>query len=295
MSHLSFWDQRRSPYFIAEVSSNHGKDLKRSLDFIDCAADSGCDAVKFQLFKIDQLFAPEILNRSAKLSARKNWELPLEFIPQLAEHCHRRKIDFGCTPFYLKAVDELEAFVDFYKIASYEMMWLDLVARCAKTNKPLIISAGMATLDEIIASHSHALLNGANDLVLLHCTSAYPTPYGEANLSAIETMRAATGSRIGWSDHTVDAGVMQRAIHRWGANVIEFHLDLEGKGEEYAAGHCWLPHEIALVIKNTRHAYESDGDGIKAPTLSELPDRDWRADPEDGLRPLQSIRATALI
>ena len=291
----SFWEHKKTPYFIAEVSSNHGKDLQRSFDFIDCAAETGCDAVKFQLFKIDQLFAPEILLRSEKLSARKDWELPIEFLPELAAHCHKRKIDFGCTPFYLDAVDELKPYVDFFKIASYEMMWLNLVGACAKTHKPLIISTGMATMDEIVATHDHAKRLGCQDLVLLHCTSAYPTPHHEANLQAIETMRQATGARLGWSDHTVDAGVMQRAIHRWGASVVEFHLDLEGKGDEYAAGHCWLPDQIALVIRDTRHAFEADGDGIKAPTPSELPDRDWRADPSDGLRPLKTIRATALL
>ena len=290
----SFWNQKNKPYFIAEVSSNHGKDLQRSLDFIDCAAETGCDAVKFQLFKIDQLFAPEILERSEKLRARKNWELPLEFLPELAEHCHKRKIDFGCTPFYLDAVDELTPYVDFFKIASYEMMWLDLVSACAQSSKPLIISAGMATMDEIVASFKHAQQEGCKDVVLLHCTSAYPTPFGEANLRAIDTMRKATGARIGWSDHTVDAGVIQRAIHRWDAQIIEFHLDLDGKGEEYSAGHCWLPEQIKSVISDSRHAFAADGDGIKTPTKSELADRDWRADPIDGLRPLRAIRSTAV-
>lgn len=295
MSTPSLFGQKASPYFIAEVSSNHGKDLQRSFDFIDSAAEAGCDAVKFQLFKIDQLFAPEILARSEKHRARQDWELPLEFLPELASYCHKRNVDFGCTPFYLDAVDELAPFVDFFKVASYEMMWLDLVTRCVKTAKPLIISAGMATMDEIVATHDHAKQLGCQDLVLLHCTSAYPTPHNEANLQAIETMRLATGARLGWSDHTVDAGVMQRAIHRWGASVVEFHLDLDGKGDEYAASHCWLPDQIALVIRDTRHAFAADGDGIKAPTPSELPDRDWRADPTDGLRPLKTIRATALL
>lgn len=295
MTKTSFFTQRATPYFIAEVSSNHGKDLQRSLDFIDCAAEAGCDAVKFQLFKIDQLFAPEILARSEKHRARQNWELPLEFLPELASYCRKRKVDFGCTPFYLEAIDELLPYVDFFKVASYEMMWLDLVARCVKTGKPLIISAGMATMEEIVATHDHAKQQGCDDLVLLHCTSAYPTPYREANLKAMETIRNTTGSRVGWSDHTVDAGVMQRAIHRWGASVVEFHLDLDGKGDEYAAGHCWLPDQIALVIRDVRHAFAADGDGIKTPTPSEWPDRDWRADPTDGLRPMKSIRATALL
>ena len=127
---------------------------------------------------------------------------------------------------------------------------------------------------------------------MLHCTSAYPTPYKEANLSAIETIRKSIGCKVGWSDHTVDPGVIHRAIHKWDAKIIEFHLDLEGMGEEFSAGHCWLPEQIESVIKQVRHAKDADGDGVKRPTLSEMPDRLWRTDPSDGLRPFKSTRNT---
>ena len=97
----------RTPLFIAEASSNHGRDLARALGFVDAAADAGCDAVKFQLFKIARMFAPEILTRSEKHRARKDWELPLAHLAPLAERCRERNILFSCTPFYLEAVDEL--------------------------------------------------------------------------------------------------------------------------------------------------------------------------------------------
>jgi sialic acid synthase SpsE len=143
-----------------------------------------------------------------------------------------------------------------------------------------------------VCTHKEARdsLNRDGDLTLLHCTSAYPTPYGEANLSAIETIRNATGCHVGWSDHTVDPGVIHRAIHRWGASAVEFHLDLDGTGEEYATGHCWLPDQISDVIRDVNHALDADGTGIKEPSPSELPDREWRADPSDGLRPSQAVR-----
>jgi sialic acid synthase SpsE len=278
--------------FISEVSSNHDQDLQRSFEFITASAKAGCDAVKFQLFKIDKLFSSEILQKSEKHRNRKNWELPVEFLPQLAKKCKEEKILFSCTPFYLEAVKELEPYVDFYKIASYELLWDDLLTACAKTNKPIILSTGMATLDEI--EHAVEVLrnSGCIDLTLLHCTSSYPTPYSEANLAAIETLRNRTKCEIGWSDHTVEASVINRAINRWGATVIEFHLDLDGKGEEYATGHCWLPEQISKVITEIKKGYNSDGNGIKEPVPSELPDRVWRADPIDGLRPLKSIRAS---
>ena len=277
--------------FIAEVSSNHSRDINRCLDFIDCAADIGCDSVKFQLFKIDKLFAPEILEKSEKHRMRKQWELPLDFLPILAERCNKKGIQFSCTPFYLEAVKELEQYVDFYKIASYELLWDDLLIACALTGKPVIISTGMANLDEI--KHAVKTLRNNNcEPTVLHCTSAYPTPYKEANLSAIETIRDSIGCEVGWSDHTVNPGVIHRAIHKWNAKVVEFHLDLEGKGEEFESGHCWLPDQIGSVIKQVRHAEGADGDGIKEPVPSEMSDRLWRTDPSDGLRPFKSIRNT---
>ena len=277
--------------FIAEVSSNHQRDLSRSLEFIDAAARAGWSAVKFQLFKIEQLFSPEILGRSEKHRKRKEWELPLEFVPELAQRCREAGVEFSCTPFYLDAVTELEPYVAFYKIASYELLWDDLLAACARTGKPVILSTGMATIEEI--KHAVAVLqqNGCNAPTLLHCTSAYPTPYTDANLAAIETIRQATGCEVGWSDHTVEPGVIHRAIHRWGARVIEFHLDLDGKGEEFGAGHCWLPEQIGAVIRDVENGFVADGNGIKEPVPSELPDRLWRADPSDGLRPMKEIRA----
>src|SRR6201999_1209008 len=122
-----------SPLFIAEASSHHARDLARALAFVDAAAENGCDAVKFQLFKIDRMFAPEILKRSAKHRARREWELPPAHLTPLARHCTARGIKFACTPFYLEAVRELEPFVDFYKIASYELMVAGLLQASAAT------------------------------------------------------------------------------------------------------------------------------------------------------------------
>jgi len=275
--------------FIAEVSSNHSRNLERCFDFIDRSAEIGCSAVKFQLFRANQLFYPGALP-DAEMARRKDWELPLEFIPKLADRCHKVGVEFSCTPFYLQAVAELDPFVDFYKIASYELLWDDLLIACARTNKPIILSTGMANLEEIM----HALMvlkkYGCPSPTLLHCTSAYPTPYQEANLSSIETMRKMTKCEVGWSDHTVEPAVIQRAIYHWGAKVIEFHLDLDGMGEEYASGHCWLPGEIQLLISGIKKGICADGSGMKGPAPSEMKERLWRADPSDGLRPLKELR-----
>jgi len=284
------WQTAKAPRFIAEASSNHGRDLARALSFVDAAADARCDAVKFQLFKIDRMFAPEILAQSAPHRARKDWELPLAHLASLAEHCARRNIAFSCTPFYVEAVEELRPFVDFYKIASYELLVAPLLEACAKTGKPIVLSTGMATLDEITKAVECLKSAGAQDITLLHCVSAYPTPPDQANLSAIASIQAATGVPVGWSDHTRKPSVIERAVHRWNAPVIEFHLDIDGVGAEYAAGHCWLPQEIAPVIARIREAVTADGTGFKTPQPAEADDRDWRADPADGMRPLRHIR-----
>jgi len=281
---------KKNIFFIAEVSSNHSQNIERALKFIDQSVSVGCSAVKFQLFKTEKLFSKEVLDSNPETLSRKKWELPLEFLPILSKHCSNKKIQFSCTPFYLDAVDELNEYVDFFKIASYELLWDDLLVACAKTKKPLVISTGMATMNEIQHAVEIIKKNGCQELTILHCTSAYPTPSNEANLAAIKTLRKRFNCSVGWSDHTVNPGVINRAINKWGAEVIEFHMDLEGEGAEFNSGHCWLPGQIAEVICQAKDGLSADGDGIKRPVESEKSDRLWRADPSDGLRPLKLIR-----
>ena len=276
--------------FVAEVSSNHNRDLNRCMVFIDTAAQIGCSAVKFQLFKVRELFAPEILTQSENHRQRETWELPIEFLPALAARCREAGVQFTCTPFYLHAVDELLPYVDFYKISSYELLWNDLLTACARTGKPVVLSTGMGTLEEVQRAVEVLHRAGCKDLTLLHCISGYPAPPGECNLAAIETLRRACECPVGWSDHSVNPGVIYRAVHRSGATMIEFHLDLEGAGEEYRTGHCWLPEQIQPVIEAVQIGFQADGKGDKVPVPSELTDRDWRADPSDGLRPLLKTR-----
>ncbi|MDH0447861.1 N-acetylneuraminate synthase family protein [Shewanella sp. GD04112] len=281
---------KHSPIFIAEVSSNHHRDLQRCIEFIKTAAEIGCDAVKFQLFKIEELFAPEILSKSEMHRKRKEWELPVSFLPELKKCCDEQGIQFSCTPFYLAGVSELEPYVDFFKIASYELLWDDLLVACAQTNKPVVLSAGMANFDEIDHAIEVLLQAGCQDITLLHCVSAYPTPKSDCNLAVIGAFRERYGVKVGWSDHSVSSAVIQRALHHWRADCIEFHIDLDETGAEYAAGHCWLPQQMAPIIRDFRLNSIIDGSAEKQFMASEAADRDWRADPSDGLRPLRNIR-----
>lgn len=279
----------RQPLFVAEASSHRAQDFDRAIAFVDAAAAAGCDAVEFQLFRIDRMFAPEILSQSPKHLARRDWELPLEFLAPLADRCAIRGIQLACTPFYMEAVEELQPYVDFYKIASYEILVAPLLETCARTGRPIFLSTGMATLDEIRSAASILQAAGARDVTLLHCVSACPAPVGEANLAAIEVIRDATRMAVGWSDHTRKASVIERAVHHWNAAAVEFHLDLDGCAE-HALGHCWMPGEIAPLIARIRESFAADGTGFKGPQASQREDREWRADPIDGMRPMRNVR-----
>lgn len=277
--------------FMAEVSSNHARNLERCLDFVNTAADIGCGAVKFQLFRIERLFAPEILARSEKHRQRAAWELPIDFLPPIAELCRARGIAFCCTPFCLEAVETLRPYVDMYKIASYELTWPALLEACAATGKPVILSTGMADREECLAALAALRRAGCGETTLLHCVSNYPTRPEEANLACIRTLRELCGCAVGWSDHSVRPGVIHQAVFGFGASMVEFHLDLDGLGAEFAAGHCWLPAAMAALIRDVREGEAAEGDGCKRHADSEAAERLWRADPEDGLRPFKAIRA----
>ncbi|MEI8349167.1 MAG: N-acetylneuraminate synthase family protein [Candidatus Omnitrophota bacterium] len=276
--------------FIAEVSSNHNKDLKRCLRFIDVAAKIGCDAVKFQLFKIERLFASEVLKKNKDIQKRKQWELPIGFLPRLYKRSKKIGLQFGCTPFYMEAVDELKPYVDFYKISSYDLLRLDLIKACGLTGIPVILSTGMANMAEIKEAVDALRLVKTKDISLLHCVSNYPTLVKDCNLAVINTLRDKFRCKVGWSDHTVSDIVLFRAVYTWNAEIIEFHFDLDTKGREFNIGHCWLPEQISSVIKKIKEGQFADGKGVKEPKVCELRERNWRADYHDGLRPLMETR-----
>ncbi len=276
--------------FISEISSNHNNSLKRSLKMIDVSAKIGFDIVKFQLFKIDKLFSKEILDKSKKHKERKKWELREKYIPILAKECKRRKIKFCVTPFYLEAVDIIKPYVDYIKIASYEILWRDLLIKCAKTKKPIIISTGMATIHEVENAVKILKKNGAKKIIILHCVSNYPAKLNSLNLSAISSLRKKTRLEIGWSDHSAKNLVVYKAIQKWKASYVEMHIDLDGKGFEYKSGHCWLPENAKELINFVKKDKIVDGSGKKKPNIAEMHERKFRADKIDGLRPIRKYR-----
>ncbi len=277
--------------FIAEIGSNHNRDPERAHALIQASASAGCDAVKLQVFRVDDLFAPEALAHEPQLSARRAWEFPLELLADVRAQCRSANVELGATPFGLWAVETLADQVDFFKVASYEILWHELLRACAATGKPLVLSTGMATEDEI--ARAVDAVDGA--LTLLHCVSGYPTPPEQANLAAIQTLRERFDCPVGWSDHTGVEAVVAQAVLRWDASDVELHVDLDGAGFE-AGEHNWTPTRIRSLRDVVARADlivdpAIDGDGRKVPQPIELPDVPWRADPSDGLRPLRKTRA----
>ena len=209
--------------FIAEVCSNHNGSLKRCLDFVRKSKEIGCYAVKFQMFKIDELFSQDILKKSEIHRDRKKWELNEKFIPIIAEECKRQKIKFGCTPFYIDAVKKLEKYVDFFKIGSYEILWTDLFSECAKTGKPVIFSTGMANNDEIKKAYQNLKKNKCKDISIMHCVSEYPANVNNCNLHYINYLRKNFKTKIGWSDHTKDQFLLNFICTNFNVDLVEFH------------------------------------------------------------------------
>lgn len=285
-----FTGRKEVTEFIAEVCSNHNNDLSRALALIDTAAEIDCSAVKFQLFRLDKLYTPEALGHPdyrQLLAERRAWELPLEWLPALANRARQRNIQFGCTPFYLEAVDELLPYVDFFKVASYNLLHDDLLVKVARTGKPVILSTGMATIWEIEKAVKILKVFDCRVLTLLHCVSVYPAPLDSLNSALVTRLENRLEINVGWSDHTVNPAVIYCFAFGYGVNTIEFHLDLDGQGNEYKLGHCWLPGQIAAVIKTLEEIRRTE---ITKFSESEATERLWRADPSDGLRPMREMR-----
>ena len=183
-------------------------------------------------------------------------------------------------------------------------MWKKLFIECGKIGKPVHFSTGMANENEVLDSLNALLSTNTSEVTVYQCNSAYPTPVQDANLNKIKTLKRIVKKsnnlndiriNIGYSDHTVSPSVIYRAIHKFNVKYVEFHIDLDGQGAEYKAGHCWLPDDMGNVISTSKLAFEADGLSNFHPSNSELPDRDWRADPNDGLRPLKKLENLLMV
>jgi len=293
----------KKPYFIAEIGSNHNGDPDRIRALIVEAKHAGFDAVKFQLFTAETLYHPSCGKEKEVVKSRELNPLLVYTIDVL---CREHSIDFICTPFSLEAVDLIQPFVKGIKISSFDLLRLDLIAKAARTKLPLYISTGMAEEKEILDALVIARSNGAGNITLFHCNSNYPAQPENCHLKMIYELRdivqiqnlnfntkKVERIRLGWSDHTVDVLTILTSILYARVGVVEMHFDLRDRcGAEYSHGHCWTPAKSLWTIERVKEAIKIMGDkDVYNLQLENDPNRDWRADPKDGLRPMRSVRS----
>jgi pseudaminic acid synthase len=259
------------PYLIAELSGNHNGDIARAIRLIDVAKQAGVDAVKLQTYTADTITidhdGPGFIVQGGLWDGRKLYELyreahtPWEWHPVLFAYAKKVGITCFSSPFDSTAVDLLVRLdAPAYKIASFEIIDTPLIRYAAKTGKPMIISTGMASPDEIIDAVEAARDAGAGGIALLHCVSGYPTPLEQANLRRIPTLAAEHKCPIGLSDHTpgIEAAVTSIAL---GAAIIEKHVTLARADGGPDAAFSLEPDELAALVKGTRAAFAALGRG----------------------------------
>jgi len=279
------------PLVIAEAGVNHNGDLARARDMVAAAADAGADYVKFQAFSAASLVADGA--RTAAYQAANTGEvdqaallnrleLGVDDLAALADECRARKVRFLCTPFDVSMTGALIAMgMDRIKIASGELTNTEALSAFAGFGLPIILSTGMATLDEVDAALAVLTEHGATDITLLHCTSLYPAPPESLNLRAITTMAKRFGRPVGYSDHSLGDQASIAAV-ALGATVIEKHFTLDRAlpGPDHQAS--LEPNELGSMIKKLRATAMALGDGDKKPTAGEretaqLVRRSWHA------------------
>lgn len=255
-------------FVIAEIGSNHNQDFDLARRMIDGAAKAGVDAVKFQTFKADNhysKFTPgfSYLDNTGTHSLIRSLELDRSWQGQLKQHSEDQGVVFFSSPCDSDAIAGLAALdVDTYKVASFDLTDTHLIAEMAVVGKPLILSTGMATWNDIQLAVDAAAGQGNGQIVLLQCTSLYPAPAELSNLRAMATMRQAFGKLVGYSDHTLGDHVALAAV-AMGACMIERHFTLDrtlpGPDHVFAI----VPDEMSDMMRKLREIESSFGDGLK--------------------------------
>ena len=269
------------PYVIAELSGNHGGSLQRALEIVDAVAEAGVDALKLQTYTADTITLDVnreefvISEPSSLWYGRKLYELyeeahtPWEWHEELFARAKGHGLAAFSAPFDVTAVDLLESLdVPCHKIASFESTDLQLVRHVARTAKPMFISTGLATAAEISTAVGTARSNGCDELLVLKCSSAYPTSPRDSHLATIPHLRQLTGTDVGLSDHTIGIGVPVAAV-ALGAVAIEKHVTLSRDDDTVDAAFSLEPAEFAQLVVEARQAWEAVGTVHYGPTDAE--------------------------
>jgi len=257
-------------YVIAELSANHGQHFDRAVEIIRAAKHAGADAIKLQTYTPDTMTIAcnraEFLIKGTLWQGRNLHELyreaytPWDWQPRLREAALELGIELFSAPFDATAVEFLESMnVPAYKLASFELVDLPLIRRMAATGKPLIMSTGMATVDEIEEAVQTACQSGATQIALLKCTSAYPAPPEEMNLRTIPELSRRFGVPAGLSDHTLGIAVPVAAV-TLGATIIEKHITLSRTEPGPDSAFSLEPDEFKAMVDAIRVAEKAVGD-----------------------------------
>ena len=231
--------QKKNPFIIAEMSGNHNGSLSEALKIVDLASIAGADAIKLQTYTPDtitmkskrsEFFIKDKKNlwkNNSLYDLYKKAHTPWSWHKKIFERAKNRKLIYFSSPFDETAVDLLEKLnVPLYKIASAENNHFPLLKKVAKTGKPVIMSTGLATLNELKESVNYLRKNGCKQLALLKCTSAYPAEPKDLNLVTIKRLREVFNCEVGFSDHSLGIGAAITAIS-YGATIIEKHFTVE--------------------------------------------------------------------
>lgn len=265
-------------FIIAEAGVNHNGKLELAEELVDVAKEAGVDAVKFQTFTSKNLVTrsadmaeyqkKNIGKTESQFHMLKKLELPFSDFIELKKHCDEKGIMFLSTPHTDDAIDFLEPLVPAYKIASGDLTNIPFLENIAKKRKPIILSTGMGTLNEIKEAVDAIKKKGNKNIILLHCTTNYPCPLEQANLRAIQTLQKAFPYPIGYSDHTEGMLIPVMAT-TLGARVIEKHFTLSKSlaGPDHKAS--LEPRELKEMVRAIRGAEKALGSHMKKPSAAE--------------------------
>lgn len=273
--------EKFNPFVIAELSANHKKSIKRVYKMIDKAIEANVSAIKIQSYRPDTITL-NVKNKNFFINDKnslwknnylydlyKKGSTPWEWTSKIFKYAQKKGIICFSTPFDETAVDMLEKVnCPIYKIASFELTDHILLEKVAKTNKPVILSTGMATVSEIKESISVLKKNGSKKIILLKCTSAYPAPLSNLNLLTIKDMKKKFNCNIGYSDHSIGVSAAITAV-TLGATVIEKHFTLSKNDGSLDSKFSSDPKELKLLVKLCREAKQAIGVIKYGPTQEE--------------------------
>ena len=274
-------------YVIAELSANHNQDFERAVRIVHAAKAAGADAIKLQTYTPDTITVRSE-RECFRIKGGTLWDgrtlhdlygeasTPWEWHPRLQKVADELGLDFFSSPFDESAVDFLETLeVPAYKIASPELVDLPLIEKAARTEKPLIMSTGMATREEIREAVETARGAGAKEIALLKCASAYPSPPEEMNLRAIPELARQFGVPVGLSDHSAGIAVPVAAV-ALGACIVEKHLTLSRGDKGLDSGFSLEPEEFKAMVEAVRVAEKALGWAEIGPVAKEEASRVFR-------------------